>query len=124
MQHVNAFAFERVDRFYTVQPANADVRGWVGHRRDWKWFFAAKGRFTIALVKPDDWTHPSRALTAERYELAEGSPAVLEVPPGYVTASRMTEAASVLLIFSSGRIEDAGSDDFRYPADYWPLGGE
>lgn len=121
VQHANAFSLRAVDRFYTVQPASGAVRGWVGHRRDWKWFFAVNGRFTIGLIEPDDWTEPSHSLAPTCFDLAEGHPAVLEVPPGFMTAARAEMSGSLLLVFSSGRIEDAPSDDFRQPADRWML---
>lgn len=53
VRHVNAFNMERVERFYTVHPARSgEVRGWVGHMRDWKWFFVMQGSFDVGVVAP------------------------------------------------------------------------
>jgi hypothetical protein len=46
---------------------------------------------------------------------------VLQVPPGYCTASVDLGGDAILLICSSGRIQDAKSDDFRFPSDYWKV---
>lgn len=125
VRHANAFDFEQVDRFYTVHPARVgELRGWVGHKRDWKWFFVAKGGFEIGVVKPDNWSEPSAGLPVQRFTLNDESPQVLEIPPGYFTANRSLTAEGILLVFSSGRIEDASGDDFRMAPSYWSLGAE
>ncbi|MEO9114055.1 MAG: hypothetical protein ABI387_15530 [Lacunisphaera sp.] len=122
LQHVNAFSFGRVDRFYSILPANpGEVRGWVGHRRDWKWFFATKGEFKLGAVRPRDWTHPAPDDAVDVFSLREESPCVLEVPPGHFTAACALELGSALLVFSSGGIEDSAGDDCRLPPDFWGL---
>lgn len=122
VRHVNGFSFERVDRFYTVQPAQpGEVRGWVGHRRDWKWFFAVKGNFVIGVVRPNDWANPSPTEPVLRWSLSADAAAVLEVPPGHFTAARADSEGAILIVFSSGGIEHAGEDDFRQSSDFWQL---
>lgn len=122
LQHVNSFGFERVDRFYTIGPiGNREVRGWVGHKRDWKWFFAVKGEFDLGVVQPMDWDNPAPGDVVQIVRLSAGRPALLEVPPDSYTASRALSPGAVLLIFSSGRIEDSLSDDFRLPSGFWPM---
>jgi len=119
---VNTFDFDGVDRFYWVRAARANLpRGWVGHQRDHKWFAVIQGKAIIAVVRPDNWSSPSRELEVLRYTLSAEHPQVLRVPPGYATASVNLTANTILMIFSSGRIEDASTDDFRYPVDYWPV---
>jgi hypothetical protein len=46
---------------------------------------------------------------------------VLHVPPGYATGSVNLSKETILMIFSSGRIEDAKSDDFRFPVEQWAI---
>lgn len=119
---VNDFDFSRVDRFYTVKPSRVgELRGWVGHRRDWKWFYVARGTFDIGVVKVSDCAAPDRTAPVECFRLEAESPAVLEVPPGYFTASRSRSRGAILTVFSSGKIESARTDDFRQPADFWKL---
>ena len=120
---VNGFDFRGVDRFYWVQAAQANVlRGWVGHQRDQKWFTVVQGEVLVAVVQPDDWQSPRRDLPVARYVLSAANPQVLHVPPGYATGSVNVTQDAILLIFSSGKIQDAKTDDFRFPVDYWKIG--
>ena len=121
VQHANLFDFANVDRFYTISPANNDVRGWVGHRREWKWFFAVAGAFEIGVVQPREWDRPASDESVQRFLLSAEMPVVLEVPPGSYSALQRLCHGAVLLVFSSGRIEEAQSDDFRLPADFWRM---
>lgn len=118
----NGFDFAGVDRFYTVHPARAgEVRGWVGHHRDAKWFVAVRGSFAVGVVAPADWAEPERTAVVRPFTLRDSAPAVLEVPPGHYFASRALSEGAILLVFSSGSFERAGEDDFRLPADHWAL---
>lgn len=118
--HVNEFDFKGVDRFYTVRAHRpGEPRGWVGHRRDQKWFSAIQGTVLIAVVKPDDWESPARDLPVRRFVLSAIKPQVLHVPAGYVTGSMALSEDAILMIFSSGTIEDAKTDDYRFPTDTW-----
>lgn len=136
VQHVNAFRPAEADRFYVLHPATVgEVRGWVGHRRDAKWFFAVTGRFVVGVVAGTDAVFAHAAGTSavspnnpapitdnsavQRYTLSADAPAVLEVPPGHFTAIIAQEPNSSLLVFSTGAIETAKDDDFRLPPDYW-----
>ncbi|AOS44996.1 hypothetical protein Verru16b_02065 [Lacunisphaera limnophila] len=122
VQHVNGFSFSQVDRFYCIAPAVCgEIRGWVGHQRDWKWFFVARGRFDLGYVKPRVWHEPAEEDRPVVLALADNMPQVVAVPPGHYTASRALEPGSVLLVFSSGRIETASEDDHRQPPGAWPL---
>lgn len=126
-QHANTFDFETVDRFYTIIPAvTGEVRGWVGHLRDWKWFFPVKGRFDLGIVQPTDWDSPAKGECVFSVGLDASKPQVIEVQPGGYTASRALDTDSILLVFSSGKIEQASTDNYRLPPDYWflPFGGE
>jgi len=119
---VNGFDFKGVDRFYWVQAGHGNVpRGWVGHQRERKWFSVIRGEVLVAVVRPDQWQCPRRDLPVERYTLSAASPQVLQVPPGHATASVHLNQEAILMIFSSGRIEDAQSDDFRYPVGHWAI---
>ena len=46
---VNDFEFTGVDRFYTIRSLKlGKVRGWVGHKRDHKWFTAITGEVFLS----------------------------------------------------------------------------
>ena len=119
---VNDFDFKGVDRFYTVKAHKiGEPRGWIGHRREHKWFIALAGTVMVCAVTPDDWKKPSQDLTVERFALSAVQPAILHVPPGHATASAMLSHDALLGIFSSGKIESASEDDWRYPCNYWSI---
>ena len=123
VRHVNGFGFEQVDRGYIVRPSRTgEVRGWVGHRRDWKWYFAIEGAFDVGVVSPSSWERPSRNQIPDMYSLAAETPVILEIPPGLYAASVAIRPNSALMVFSSGLISEARTDDFRLPSDYWSLG--
>lgn len=119
---VNGFDFKGVDRFYTIRAHRPnEIRGWVGHRRDHKWFFAVRGTVLVAVVKPDCWDIPNSNLPVERFILFDNKPRVLHVPAGHATASVNLSADAVLMIFSSGKFADAQTDDYRFDVDTWPV---
>ena len=119
---VNDFGFEGVDRFYIVRShCPYEPRGWVGHQREQKWFFVVQGTSLIAVVKPDHWQSPASNLPVERFVLFAARPQILCVPPGYATGSTNLTGDATVMIFSSGRIEDAKTDDYRFAVDTWPI---
>jgi dTDP-4-dehydrorhamnose 3,5-epimerase-like enzyme len=119
---VNDFDFKGVDRFYTIRwHRNCEPRGWVGHRREHKWFVAIQGMSLIAVVKLDSWESPASDLPVERFLLSAARPQVLHVPPGHATAIANLSADVILMVFSSGKIEDAKTDDYRFAVDAWPV---
>lgn len=119
---VNGFDFKGVDRFYWIRADKENVqRGWVGHRREQKWFTVVQGSVLVAVVRPDDWERPGPQLPVSRYLMSATQPQVLHVPPGLATASVHLDQDSVLMVFSSGKIEDCKTDDFRFPLDQWPV---
>lgn len=119
---VNDFDFAGVRRFYMIRPARpGEVRGWIGHRREHKWFMCIQGRIVIAVVKPDRWDKPSHDLPVCRYELSANQPAVLHVPAGHATASMAVNEGAILLVYSSDRLEVAPGDDHRFAPETWML---
>jgi dTDP-4-dehydrorhamnose 3,5-epimerase len=119
---VNGFDFQGVDRFYWVQVGPTNVqRGWVGHQREHKWFSVISGQVLVAVVRPAHWQCPSRDLPVARYTLSAANPQVLHVPPGHATGSINLTPEAILMIFSTGKIEDAHNDDFRFPLEHWPI---
>jgi len=101
-----------VRRFYTIaNSAECPVRGWIGHRRETKWFFPLKGKTTIAMEPMDC----SRAETPRRREeavLEADKPSVLKVEPGNWFCIRQDGNAEVM-VFSDCRLGEFEDDDFR-----------
>lgn len=122
VRFLNKFDFSKIDRLYTIEPGAAEVlRGWVGHQRDWKWFSVIQGKFKLGVVTPDSWTAPTGREPVTEFLLTGESYQVLEVPPGHCTASMALTEGAILMVFSSGAIEDAATDDLRFPASQWRL---
>jgi len=115
VRHVNGFSLKAADRFYVISPARAgEWRGWVGHRRDRKWFFATAGEFVVcvASIKELESSRPPRPIC---FRLLDRESKLLEVPPGFATAIQSRAVPAGLMVFSSGSIETAAEDLVRYP---------
>jgi dTDP-4-dehydrorhamnose 3,5-epimerase len=121
---VNGFDFQSVDRFYWVKPGRASVRrGWVGHRRERKWFSVVHGEVSRAVVQPDNWEQPSADLPVARYRVSATKPQVFHVPSGFATGWTNLDQHAVLLIFYSGKVADAKpmNSDFRWTTGRFDL---
>lgn len=115
VRHVNSFDLGTADRFYVIAPAHVgEWRGWTGHRRDRKWFFAVTGELVICIAAV---TELERGNSPEvfRVRLSAREAQLLEVPPGFATAIQACEIPASLLVMSTGRIDSAAEDMLRYP---------
>ncbi len=119
---VNNFDFKGVDRFYTIRGHRPnEPRGWIGHRREQKWFHVIHGTVRIAVVKPDNWDLPTKNLPVEYFLLSATKPQLLYIPMAYATGCNFLSVDSILLIFSSGKIESAKIDEYRFPVNMWEI---
>lgn len=117
---LNAFRFAGVERFYFIHhPDTSVIRGWHGHQYEQKWFYCVKGAFTLALVKIDDWEHPSTDLKAELFQLDESHSRIVCVPEGYANCLKASVSDSVMLVYSGKLLEDALEDSWRYDKYLW-----
>jgi dTDP-4-dehydrorhamnose 3,5-epimerase-like enzyme len=122
LSFVNDFDFKEVERSYIVRSHRAcQPRGWIGHKRDQKWFWVIQGTCQISVVQPDEWECPASNLPVERFVLSASKPSVLHIPAGYANASVNISEDAILMVFSTGRIEDAKTDDYRFALDTWPV---
>ena len=130
LRFCNDFDMSAVRRFYTIaNSVECPVRGWIGHRRETKWFFPLKG-VTEIIVEPMDDGRAERADRAESgendstrstcstrlktYTLSADGPVVLKVPPGNWFCIRQDGSAEVM-VFSDCRVGEFMDDDFRRP---------
>lgn len=117
---VNGADLAQFSRFYLVRNhAQHFVRAWHGHKHERKLVSVVVGSALICCVKIDHWENPSPTLNVYRYVLSEKRPAVLSVPPGFANGSMSLTADTAICYFSDTAIEDAHSDDFRFPARAW-----
>lgn len=107
-------------RFYLISPAdNSVIRAWQGHKHEGKGFYAASGSFTIAVVCPSDFDHPSDSETPEFFELSAANNSFLKVPGGCYTGIKSSSPDSVLLVLSEFDLEQSKADDYRQPESRW-----
>ncbi|KKO91167.1 hypothetical protein AAW12_11595 [Sphingobacterium sp. Ag1] len=120
IRFANDFDMSSVKRFYIIKNTDLDlVRGWRAHRIEQRWFYALSGKFSVDVVKIDDWTHTSTELSVENIILDSSKNQVLHLSSGYGTAFQALEPESELLVFADYGIENAEIDDYTYPLDYF-----
>lgn len=117
---LNEFHFEGVKRTYIIHHPDASVvRGWHAHQHECKWFYCIKGRFSVALVKVDDWNTPSPSLEAEVFHLDENDSKIACVPAGYVNCLKALENGAIMQVFSDKILQEALGDSWRYDKSMW-----
>lgn len=117
---LNSFHFDGVRRCYVIHHPDASVvRGWHGHRHERKWFYCTKGRFTLALVKVDNWENPSLGLRAEVFHLDEMHSRLVCVPAGYANCLKAEEPGSIMTVYSDKTLDEAVHDSWRYDKTMW-----
>ena len=120
IRFVNDFDMSQVKRFYIIKNTDLDlVRGWRAHRLEQRWFYALSGKFSVDVVKIDDWDQASSDLPIEKIILDSTENKVLHLSVGYGTAFQALESDSKLLVFADFGIENAQNDDYTYPLDYF-----
>lgn len=118
--HVNGFNLDGAHRYYIIKHDSAEViRGWHGHQFEGKWFQCLRGAFTLAFVRPDDWSAPSADLKPEVFHLSAQRSELLCLPAGYANCIRATEPESMLLVFSGKELPEAELDSWRWPVSMW-----
>jgi dTDP-4-dehydrorhamnose 3,5-epimerase len=119
---VNDFDFNGVKRFYTVSNHRAGfVRAWHAHRHEAKYITVLQGAAIIGAVKIDNWETPSRDSQVSRYVLSAHKPSVLYVPAGYANGFMSLTEDTIVVFFSTAKIEETRNDDIRYDARYWDI---
>ena len=114
LRFCNDFDMLAVRRFYTiVNSVEQPVRGWVGHRRETKWFFPLKGKTTIAF-EPMDCSRAETPRRREELVLDADKPNVLKVEPGNWFCIKQNGNAEVM-VFSDCKVGEYENDDFRRP---------
>lgn len=104
----NDFDMQEVRRFYTISNSReSPCRGWIGHKRETKWFFPIKGSTEIIIESMNGKERQSVLL-------ASTEPAVLKVEPGNWFCINQDGNAEVM-VFSNCCIGDSRDDDLRRP---------
>ena len=117
---LNNFHFEGVKRAYFIHhPDVSVVRGWHAHQHERKWFYCLSGKFSVALVKIDDWNNPSASLNAEIYHLDDTVSRLVCVPVGYANCLKAHTPNAIMLVLSDKTLEEAADDSWRYDKSMW-----
>ena len=133
LRFCNDFDLSAVKRFYTIaNSAEQPVRGWIGHKKETKWFFPVRGRTVIEVESfgqdlQDGQDFGFRVSSSEcrvgigaegakgsleRFILNENEPKVLKVPPGNWFKIIQDRNAEVM-VFSDCKVGEFENDDFR-----------
>lgn len=114
LRFCNDFDMSAVRRFYTIaNNVEHPVRGWIGHRKETKWFFPLRGVTTI-VVEPIEWPRADAPRHGEEFVLETDKPSVLKVEPGNWFCIRQDEDAEVM-VFSDCKVGEYENDDLRRP---------
>ena len=125
LRFCNDFDMSAVKRFYTIaNSASEPVRGWIGHKKETKWFFPLRGA-TIIEVEAMDNGRVERADRVDEgannsacptrlktYTLFADTPLVLKVPSGNWFCIKQDGNAEVM-VFSDCKVGEFENDDFR-----------
>lgn len=115
----NDFDVTKIKRFYTIQNRNTSIiRGWQGHKIEQRWFSAIQGKFSIKVIKIDDWKNPSRDLEVKKIIVSDNRLDVLHVPAGCITCLQALEEGAKLLVMADYLLGET-EDEFRFPVNYF-----
>ena len=133
LRFCNDFDMSIVKRFYTISnSAEQPVRGWIGHKKETKWFFPLRGRTVIEVESfgqnlQDGQDFGFRVSSSEcrvgidaegakgsleRFILNENEPKVLKVPPGN-WFKIVQDGNSEVMVFYDCKVGEFENDDFR-----------
>lgn len=114
LRFCNDFDMSAVKRFYTVANSHErPVRGWIGHKRETKWFFPVKGE-TCVVVEPMTNASAKNPSQRKTFLLKADTPDVLKVEPGNWFSIKQDGNAEVM-VFSDCKLCECENDDFRRP---------
>ena len=118
LSFLNIAPLDNVVRMYAVENFSTDtVRAFHGHRIEEKTVFVVSGSAIVVVAEMDE--SAVKLGTPTRHVLSGRSPQLLRVPAGYANGFRALEPSTKILFFSSTTLEQAKTDDYRFPADYF-----
>ena len=101
LEYVNELDPGYYRRFYLITHPDINVvRGWQGHKKEEKGFFAISGNFIIAVVHPKNFEAPDENETPEFFTLTSENNHFLRVPGGCYTGIKALSPGSTLLVLS------------------------
>jgi len=118
LSYVNTVPFANVVRMYGIENFSMHtIRAFHGHALEEKFVLVTSGSAIAALSR---MSQDRTALEApKRWILSSRKPQLLYAPAGYANGFRALEPNTQILFFSSTTIEQAVTDDYRFPYDYF-----
>jgi len=116
--YVNDFDMKDVRRFYQISNSEINYeRGWQGHKIEQRWFHAIKGIFKIKLIAFEEHKR-SDYIDCKVFILSEKEPAILHIPPGYVSNIKAETEENLLGVYSDFTLGSI-DDEIRYDLGYF-----
>ncbi len=110
VRFVNDFDMKNVVRMYCIKPQLGIIRAWQGHKKETKWFFAAKGSFVVKVVN-------IKTNLLNQFILTDLESNIVEIPGGNYNGFEALEEGSVLMVYSNFTTIQSKEDDFRLSLD-------
>ena len=116
LRFCNDFDMSDVKRFYTIaNSAEQPVRGWIGHKRETKWFFPVRGKTVIEVERFGQDLQEGQDCVGEvtaKLVLVADEPKVVKVPPGN-WFKIVQDGDAEVMVFSDCKVGEFEGDDFR-----------
>ena len=116
LRFCNDFDMSAVKRFYTIaNSAEQPVRGWIGHKRETKWFFPVRGKTVIEVERFGQDLQDGQDCVGEvtaKFVLVVEEPRVLKVSPGN-WFKIVQDGNAEVMVFSDCKVGEFENDDFR-----------
>ena len=116
LRFCNDFDMSAVKRFYTIaNSAEQPVRGWIGHKRETKWFFPVRGKTVIEVERFGQDLQEGQDCVGEvtaKLVLVADEPKVVKVPPGN-WFKIVQDGDAEVMVFSDCKVGEFEGDDFR-----------
>ena len=116
LRFCNDFDMSDVKRFYTIaNSAEQPVRGWIGHKRETKWFFPVRGKTVIEVERFGQDLQEGQDCVGEvtaKLVLVADEPKVVKVPPGN-WFKIVQDGDAEIMVFSDCKVGEFEGDDFR-----------
>ena len=116
LRFCNDFDLLAVKRFYTIaNSAEQPVRGWIGHKRETKWFFPVRGKTVIEVERFGQDLQDGQDCVGEvtaKLVLVADEPKVVKVPPGN-WFKIVQDGDAEVMVFSDCKVGEFEGDDFR-----------
>lgn len=119
VSYINTVPFEQVKRMYVIENFDTNlVRAFHGHWQEEKFVYVVNGSALVVIAKMIG----SGLDAYERFTLSDKQPQVLHIPAGHANGFRALTPNTKIMFFSTATLEEAKTDDFRFPYDYFGSG--